>query len=182
LDSQAAEKDSELVSSSRSRKLQVLCYTVAFSEKSRVVMAEKKPQNFANHARLDPLFHFFTLPVFLGAVVAAVVHFIGHPGWHSATLFVVSVAALIAVFKIRLYTLRVQDRVIRLEERLRMSVLLPEPLRSRIAELTEDQLIALRFASDVELPKLAERALNEKLSRADIKKAIQVWRPDYWRI
>jgi Family of unknown function (DUF6526) len=145
-------------------------------------MTERKPQTFANHSRRDPLFHFFTVPVFLLAVIAAIVHFIWHPGWHSAVFFLLSVAALIAVFKLRLYALRVQDRVIRLEERLRLATLLPEPLRSRMSELTEDQLIALRFASDGELPKLTERALQEKLSRADIKKAIQVWRPDYWRV
>ncbi len=145
-------------------------------------MAEKKPQTFANHARRDPLFHFFTVPVFMLAVIAALLHFIRHPGWHSGAFFVLSVAALIAVFKLRLYALRVQDRVIRLEERLRLATLLPEPLRSRMPELTEDQLIALRFAADGELPKLTERALSEHLSRADIKKAIQVWRPDYWRV
>jgi hypothetical protein len=145
-------------------------------------MAEKKPQTFANHARFDPLFHVIVIPVFFLTAIAATVHFIWHPSWHSASFFVISVAAAIAVLKIRLYALKVQDRIIRLEERLRLATLLPEPLRPRIPELTEDQLIALRFASDAEVPKLADRALSEKLSRADIKKAIQVWRPDRFRV
>ena len=145
-------------------------------------MAEKKPQTFANHRRFDPPFHFFALPVFLLLAIAGTVHFIWRPGVHSAVLFVVGVALAIAVLKIRSYPLRVQDRVIRLEEQLRLTLLLPEPLRSRIPDLTEGQLIALRFASDAELAKLTERALNEKLSRADIKKSIQTWRPDYWRV
>jgi hypothetical protein len=147
-----------------------------------MVMAEKKPQTFANHSRLDPLFHFIVLPVFGFSMIGGIIHFLWRPSVHSGALFVVSVAALIAVTKIRTYSLKVQDRVIRLEERLRLATLLPEPLRARIPELTEDQLIGLRFASDGEVAKLAERALNEKLSRADIKKAIQTWRPDYWRI
>ena len=145
-------------------------------------MAEKRPQTLANHARLDPLFHFFVAPVFVLSAIAATVHFIRRPSLHSACLFVVAAAAVTAVTKLRLYALRVQDRVIRLEERLRLASLLPEPLHSRIPELTEDQLIALRFASDAELPKLTERTLSEKLSKSDIKKAIQVWRPDYWRV
>jgi hypothetical protein len=145
-------------------------------------MPENNSQTFTSHTRFDPLFHFFALPVFLLAALAALVHFIWHPGWHSAAFFVVSVAAAVAVVKERLYALRVQDRVIRLEERLRLAALLPENLRSRIPELTESQLIALRFASDGELAKLAERALNEKLTKVEIKKAIQVWHPDYWRV
>ncbi len=145
-------------------------------------MAEKKPQTLANHGRLDPLFHIVALPVFGLTAIAATIHFLWRPSAHSAAFFVLSVAALIAIFKIRLYPLKVQDRVIRLEERMRLSMLLPEPLRTRIPELTEGQLIALRFASDAELPDLVGRALNEKLSRADIKKAIKVWRPDYWRV
>ena len=145
-------------------------------------MAEKIPQTFANHTRWDPLDHFFALPVFLLLPLAAAVHFIWRPSLHLGLIFLIAVAAAIAVLRIRTYSLKVQDRVIRLEERLRLTALLSEPLRSRIPELTEGQLLALRFASDAELPKLAERALSEKLSRADIKKAIQTWRPDYWRV
>lgn len=152
-------------------------------------MAETKPQNFANHEKLDPLFHFFLLPIFGLGVLLALVHFFAHlttsdfiDNLHAFLLIPLALALLVAVFKIRLYALKVQDRVIRLEERLRLTQLLPDPLRSRIPELTEGQLIALRFASDAEVPKLAERALNEKLSRKEIKQAIQNWRPDNWRV
>ncbi len=145
-------------------------------------MAEKKTQTLANHTRWDPLFHFLALPIFVAAVVVGIVHFIWRPSLHTGAFFVLSVAALVAVMKSRLSALKVQDRVIRLEERLRLGSLLSEPLRSRIPELTEGQLVALRFASDAEVAKLAERAINEKLSPADIKKSIQNWRPDYWRV
>jgi hypothetical protein len=145
-------------------------------------LSEKKPQTLANHAKLDALFHFIVAPVFALAMIAALVHFLWRPSEHAGAFFVISVAALIAVFKIRIYSLKVQTRVIRLEERLRLALLLPEPLRSRIPELSESQLVALRFASDAELPALAQRAINENLSNADIKKAIQTWRPDYWRV
>jgi hypothetical protein len=152
-------------------------------------MAEKKPQTLANHTRWDPPFHFFVLPVLALGLILALIHFFAHithgsvfDHVHAFLLIVLAVAFVIWLTKTRLYALRVQDRVIRLEERLRLTHLLSEPMRSRIPELTEDQLCGLRFASDAELPKLAERALNEKLSRDDIKKAIQTWRPDYWRV
>ncbi len=145
-------------------------------------MAEKRPQTFANHARFDPLFHFFTLPIFAMGVIWSVVRFIRHPGLLSAMAFLVLTAATVLTFKARIYSLRVQDRVIRLEERLRLATVLPDSMRSRIPELTETQLIGLRFASDHELPGLCERAFSENLSRTDIKKSIQTWRPDYWRI
>ena len=152
-------------------------------------MAESKPQTFSNHTRWDPAFHFFVVPVFVLGLLLTLVHFFAHlahsdfrDNVHAILLIILACAFLILAFKERLYALKVQDRVIRLEERLRLSMLLPEPLRSRIPELTEGQLCGLRFASDAEVPKLAERALNEKLSRTDIKKAIQNWRPDYWRV
>ena len=100
----------------------------------------------------------------------------------SAWWFILSVAALVAIIRIRSYPIHVQDRVIRLEERLRLMSVLQEPLRSRIHELQDTQLVGLRFAPDEELPGLVQRALDEKLSRADIKKAIVNWRADYSRI
>lgn len=152
-------------------------------------MADNTPQNLANHTRLDPLFHFFVLPVFGLALLMTLIHFFAHlshsdfrENFHAFLLILLAAALLTAVLKIRMYSLLVQDRVIRLEERMRLTQLLPEPLRSRIPELTEDQLCGLRFASDAELPKLAERALNEKLTRKQIKQAIQNWRPDFWRV
>lgn len=152
-------------------------------------MAEKHPQTFANHTRFDPLFHFFVLPIFILGVLLTLIHFFAHitegdfrDHFHDFLLILLALALLIAVFKIRLYALKVQDRVIRLEERLRLTQLLSEPLRSRIPELTEEQLCGLRFASDAEVTKLAERALNEKLSRKQIKEAIKDWRPDDWRV
>jgi len=145
-------------------------------------MAEKVAQSLSNHARFDPPFHFFVLPVFAISVIVAIVNLVRHPGLHAAWLVVFMVAATTAVLKIRLYTLKVQDRVIRLEERLRLAILVDKPLRARITELSESQLIGLRFASDAELPALAARALSENLSRTDIKKAVTQWRPDYWRV
>jgi len=152
-------------------------------------MSEKTPQTLANHTRFDPLFHAFLLPVFGLGLILALIHFFYHlresdlrDNIHAFLLIVLAFAFVTLLLKVRLYSLKVQDRVIRLEERLRLTQILPEPLRSRIPELTEDQLIGLRFASDSELPKLVERALNEKLNRKAIKQAIQNWRGDYWRV
>ncbi|HLM83432.1 MAG TPA: DUF6526 family protein [Terriglobales bacterium] len=145
-------------------------------------MANGSPQNFSNHTRLDPPFHFFILPVFAITLIATIVHLVRRPELHSAWMVVVMLAAIAVIFKTRLYALKVQDRVIRLEERLRLASLLDAALRPGIAEFAESQLVALRFASDAELPALAARALNEKLAAPEIKKAIQQWRPDYWRV
>jgi hypothetical protein len=139
-------------------------------------------QDFSHHARYDPLFHFFILPIFGLTLLAVIVHTVRRPSVHSAWMIVVVIAAIVAIFKIRMYALRVQDRVIRLEERLRLASLLDPSLRLRIPEFTEGQLIALRFASDAEVPGLAAAALNEKLPKAEIKKRIRQWRPDDWRV
>jgi hypothetical protein len=150
-------------------------------------MAEKKPQNLQNHAKLDPPFHFFLAPVALVLLVAAVTRAIhnGFDGDHivwSIVLILGGLWVLVATFKMRLYSLKVQDRVIRLEERLRMQELLSTSLKARVYELTEQQLIALRFASDGELPVLVEKTLSGNLPPKAIKQAIQSWRPDYWRV
>ena len=145
-------------------------------------MSEKRPQTLANHAKLDPLFHFFLVPLLLGCFIASIVFL-----FHGITalriwLAVFSLAAFLLSFKTRVYSLKVQDRVIRLEERLRLSALLPEPLRPKIQDLSEQQLIALRFAADEEIPSLVEKILRENLDPKAIKKAINNWRPDYWRV
>jgi hypothetical protein len=145
-------------------------------------MANSVAQTFSNHTRYDPPFHFFVLPVFAISLIATIVNLVRRPGLHSAWVLVFMVAAVVVVFKTRLNALKVQDRVIRLEERMRLASLLDESLRPRIGEFTESQLVGLRFASDAELPALAARALSEKLSRDEIKKAVQQWRPDYWRV
>lgn len=152
-------------------------------------MSRKTPQTYANHRRFDPPFHFFLLPVFVLGLVMSLIHFFYHlresdmrGNFHAFLLIVLAFAMITLAFKVRLYSLKLQDRIIRLEERLRLTQLLSEPLRSRIPELTEGQLVGLRFASDAEVPKLVESALSEKLNRKDIKKAIQNWRPDYWRV
>jgi hypothetical protein len=144
------------------------------------------PQSYSHHTRWDPPFHFFVMPVIVLAALTAIVlhlfvHFQPHP-LHGVLITILALAVVGMLFKIRMYALKVQDRVIRLEERLRLATLLPEPLRARIPELTIGQLVALRFASDAELPGLAQKAMNEKLTPDAIKKSIQNWRPDNWRV
>ena len=145
-------------------------------------MAEKTPQTFANHVRLHPPFHFFLLPAALVLLILTIVNVIRHASELEAwILLLIGVMMPVAIVLIRINPLRAQDRVIRLEERLRLASLLSEPLRSQIGALTEQQLVALRFASDAEMPGLVERALKG-MSAGDIKKAVVTWRADLFRV
>jgi hypothetical protein len=145
-------------------------------------MSETKVQTYANHGRLDPWYHFFLAPISLIIFIASIVHLVRHPHPWGLVHVVLAFALVVLVVKLRTYSLKVQDRVIRLEERLRLATLLPEPLRSRINELDIRQLISLRFASDAELSALVERTLNEKLAPKQIKQSIQNWRADNFRV
>ena len=142
----------------------------------------QKPQNYAHHTRFDPPFHFFLVPVLLINIIVVGYLLFRHPGLGGSWLLVLSVALLVTAGRARAYATHLQDRIIRVEERLRVIQVLPEPLRARIDELSTQQLIALRFASDAELPALMMRALDEKLDCDGIKKAITEWRPDYLRV
>ena len=133
----------------------------------------------------NPLTHFILTPVFVGSFLFAIYLTI----WHRADnpvlypwMIVLSAALVLLNAQTRLYSLRVQDRVIRLEERLRLSTLLSREDLVHVLPLTTTQLIGLRFASDGELPALARRTVTENLSPAAIKEAVQVWRPDNARI
>ncbi|MGC2697010.1 MAG: DUF6526 family protein [Candidatus Angelobacter sp.] len=141
-----------------------------------------KPQSFASHAMFDPAFHFFVLPVLLINIFVVGYLLFRHPGIGGAWLLLVSVVLFVLAGRLRSWATHLQDRVIRVEERIRLAAILAEPLRSRIAELSDSQILGLRFASDAELSALFQRALDEKLSRSDIKKAITDWRPDYSRV
>ena len=145
-------------------------------------MAERSPQTFSNHVRFDPPFHYFVLPVFAISWILSVVFAVRHPGFVHIWIVIFNTALIVAVTKFRLYALKVQDRVIRLEERLRLATLLPDSLRSQIMKLSEAQLVALRFASDEEVSALVEQTLAANLAQKDIKNLIKNWRPDYWRV
>jgi hypothetical protein len=144
-------------------------------------MAEKT-QSFQNHRRNDPAFHQFLAPVALILLIGGIVNIVRNFGWSSGWHLLLAMWVFVATFKIRLYALKVQDRVIRLEERLRLQRVLSEPLRARIGELSERQLVGLRFASDEELHGLVEKTLAGKLEEKQIKQAVQNWRPDFWRV
>ena len=146
-------------------------------------MSKSEPQNLKSHGRLDPPYHFVLFFILVANLIVAIVHVVHHHrNFFAYWLVVLSLALFILVFKLRLYPLKVQDRVIRLEERLRLQALAPAEWHSQIYRLSEDQLIGLRFAADDEVVELAKQALEHNLNRKQIKERIKDWRADYWRV
>jgi len=144
-------------------------------------MAEPE-QTFKKHARWLPLFHFFVMPILGVNVLVAGWALVRVPGLSAAWGLVLAVGLLALGFVSRIQALTVQDRVIRLEMRLRLRGLLPPDLQPRINELTHRQLVALRFASDAELPDLVREVLAGKLATSkDIKMRVRNWQPDWLR-
>lgn len=139
-------------------------------------------QSLKNHGRLDPPYHIFTLGLYLANLVFAVISEARHTDWVSTWYLLISIFVIVPMLKIRLYPLKVQDRVIRLEERLRLQALAPQEWHAQIYKLSEDQLVGLRFASDEEVVELAKQALEQNLSRKQIKERIKNWRADNWRV
>lgn len=142
-----------------------------------------KEQNFSNHTKFVPAFHFFVLPVLLLNFGWSIGRWVNSGFSLGGFVNILTAAALMVLaFCARVFALKVQDRVIRLEERLRCEQLLPSDLRARMGDLTVDQVVGLRFASDEELPELARRVLDGKLrGRKAIKREVKNWRGDYLR-
>ena len=143
------------------------------------------PQNYKSHGRLDPPMHFFIFPVLACNLLFSIYATIHHwPEHHHLFLWwiVVSLALLVFVVRTRMNDIKLQDRIIRLEERLRLTALLPAADLAHLNELDIRQLIALRFASDAEIPALVHRTFTQNLEPNAIKQSITNWRPDNHRV
>jgi hypothetical protein len=142
-----------------------------------------RPQSFERHARFVPLYHFVTTPLLILNVGWAVACLIEAPDASRAVAVLAAFAFMLTAFFARAFALGAQDRVIRLEMRLRLAGLLPPDTRARIPDLTIGQLVALRFASDAELPTLVASVLKDNIQdRKAIKRMIKDWQPDYARV
>lgn len=139
-------------------------------------------QTYKNHTRWLPPFHFFALPVLLLHVLNEIRHLYYGPNRSTAFAVIVAAAILAVAFLARTQALTAQDRLIRLEMKLRLAALLPADLMARFSELTVSQLVGLRFASDAEMPDLIRTVLKDNTKQADIKKAIKQWVPDTYRV
>ena len=140
-------------------------------------------QSYKNHVRLRPAFHFFVIPILFINVVVVAWRFFQVPATSTAWSVVFALGLLMLGFESRIQPLRVQDRVIRLEMRLRLREILPPDLAARIYELTPRQLIAMRFASDAELPSLTREVLSGNLPTTKaIKMRVENWQGDFLRV
>jgi hypothetical protein len=140
-------------------------------------------QSFKNHTRFVPAFHFFVLPVLVINLGTQLYWWIklGFIPLHFFTVLL-ALALLLGILYGRLFALSVQDRLIRLEEQIRYERVLPEELRWRADELTVNQFVSLRFASDDELSLLVQKVLDERLTvRKTIKQLVRNWKPDNFR-
>lgn len=145
-------------------------------------MSDSTAQSLKTHGRLDPPYHVISFFVLVVNLVVAIVYMVHHLHFYSAWLVVLSAIVFVPFFRLRQYPLKVQDRVIRLEERIRLQALAPAEWHTQIYRLSEDQLIGLRFAADDEVVELAKQALEHNLNRKQIKERIKDWRPDTWRV
>ena len=139
-------------------------------------------QSYKNHVRWLPAFHFFAVPVLLINTINELRHLVASPSQATAWAAVVAAAILTVAFLARTQALQAQNRLIRLEMRLRLQQLLGADVMARFNDLTVPQLVALRFASDGELPELVGTVLKDGTKQADIKKMIKQWQPDYVRV
>jgi hypothetical protein len=141
------------------------------------------PQNYENHTRWHPPFHFFLMPLFLLNFIFAAVQLYRFRDLDHVWLLVLAVGLFVLSALARTNALRVQDRLIRLEERMRYQQVLPQPLAQSAGALPLGQIVALRFASDEELPALVQQVLDGKLTKGDeIKRAVKHWRADTLRV
>jgi Family of unknown function (DUF6526) len=139
-------------------------------------------QNFRNHARIVPAYHVGVFVPFLANFIWATYRLIGMFSGETFIAFLVSIALLLMFFSLRVQVLTVQDRVIRLEMRLRLRNALPPDLQDQVNGLSHKQLVALRFASDAELPALVREVLAGTLkTQKDIKARVREWQADYLR-
>ena len=146
-------------------------------------MAEPTPQTYANHTRYVPLHHYVAWPIFLLNMLWALYRLVTDFSADTAFGALLAFGLLVMLVHVREFALHAQDRVIRLEERLRLRELLPADLQPSVNDFTTSQLVGLRFADDAELPELARAVLAEKItSRKAIKERIRSWRPDYQRV
>jgi len=136
-------------------------------------------QTYKNHAKFVPLFHYVTFPLLAMNLVWAISVALRAPSTATIIAAGTAIALVLLAFLARVFALKVQDRVIRLEMRLRLRELLPVPLHPHIAELTAGQMVALRFASDAELPELVQTVLRDRITdRKAIKLMVKNWTPD----